>query len=75
MKTNVVKVWTDDEAIYILTDKDAVFAERFINYPRLAAAPADERSHYECDNIGIRWEGLDEDLSYRGFMRKEKRIQ
>ena len=72
MKTTIVKVWIDNEAVYIQTNKGEIFNERFADYPRLRTASSSQLSNFECDNIGIRWEELDEDLSYRGFMRKEK---
>ena len=72
MKTTIVKVWIDNEAVYIQTDKGEIFNERFANYPRLRTALPSQRADFEYDNIGIRWEELDEDLSYKGFMKKEK---
>jgi hypothetical protein len=74
MKTAVTKVWTDNEAIYIETDRGDVFSEKFADYPRLATARPAQLAHFECDNIGIHWEELDEDLSYRGFMTDAKRL-
>ncbi|MDR2969474.1 MAG: DUF2442 domain-containing protein [Tannerellaceae bacterium] len=74
MKTTITKVWTDAEAVYIRTNTGDVFGERFADYPRLAAAQPAQLAHFECDNIGIRWEELDEDLSYRGFMTDAKRL-
>ena len=68
MKTKIVKVWTDNKAVYIQTSKGEVFNEQFVNYPRLRTALPSQLSNFEYDNIGIRWEELDEDLSYRGFM-------
>ena len=67
MKTKIHKVWIDDEAVYIQTNKGEVFNEQFANYPRLHTASPLQRSNFEYDNIGIRWKELDEDLSYRGF--------
>jgi hypothetical protein len=75
MKIQVVKVWTDNDAVYILTGDGDVFGERFADYSRLATATTSEREHFECDNIGIHWGKLDEDLSYRGFMTEGKRIR
>ena len=72
MKTTIVKVWIDNEAVYIQTNKGEIFSERFANYPRLHTALPSQLADFECDNIGVRWEKLDEDLSYRGFMKKEK---
>ena len=69
MKTKVVKVWIDNEAVYIQTSKGKVFNERFADYPRLREALPLQRANFEYDNMGIRWEELDEDLSFNGFMR------
>ena len=72
MKTTIVKVWIDNDAVYIQTNKGKIFNERFSDYPRLLAALPTQRSNFEYDNIGIHWQELDEDLSYRGFMQREK---
>ena len=69
----IVRVWTDDNAVYIETDKGEIYNEKFSDYPRLRYAIPSQRSNFECDNIGIRWKELDEDLSYNGFMRKPAR--
>ena len=70
-KTEIVKIWIDSEAVYIQTNKGDVFNEQFANYPRLRTASHSQLANYEYDNIGIRWEELDEDLSYRGFMKQK----
>ena len=69
----VVRVWIDDNAVYIETDQGEVYSEQFYDYPRLRYAIPSQRSNFECDNIGIHWEELDEDLSYNGFFRKSAR--
>ena len=73
MKTTVTKVWADAEAVYIRTDSGEVYGERFADYPRLAHAEPAQLARFDSDNIGIHWEDLDEDLSYRGFMTESKR--
>ena len=70
MKQKIVKVWIDDKAVYIETGQGKVYSELFSDYPRLRHATPAQRSKFEYDNIGIRWDELDEDLSYVGFMRK-----
>ena len=72
MKTWIIKVWIDKDAVYIQTDKGEIFNERFADYPRLRTALPSQLANFEYDNIGIRWEELDEDLSYKGFMTQEK---
>jgi hypothetical protein len=71
MKTTIVKVWIDNEAVYIQTNKGEIFNERFADYPRLRTALPAQRANFEYDNIGIRWDELDEDLSFSGFMKKQ----
>jgi len=72
MKATVDKVWIDKEAVYIQTKKGKIYNERFADYPRLSNASSLQLSKFEYDNIGIRWDELDEDLSYKGFLMKEK---
>ena len=72
MKTSIVKVWIDNDAVYIQTNKGKIFNERFSDYPRLRVALPSQRANFEYDNIGVRWQELDEDLSYKGFMQKRK---
>ena len=70
MKRKIVKVWIDSDAVYVQTDKGEIFKEWFADYPRLRAASLSQLADFEYDNIGIRWEKLDEDLSYKGFFSK-----
>ena len=66
----IIRVWTDDHAVYIETNRGEIYSERFSDYPRLRSAIPSQRANFEYDNIGIHWKELDEDLSYTGFMRK-----
>jgi len=38
-------------------------------YPRLKAATAAQRAHYEIMPMGIHWPDIDEDLSVAGMMK------
>jgi hypothetical protein len=38
-------------------------------YPRLRAATAAQRAHYEIMPMGIHWPDIDEDLSVAGMMK------
>ena len=70
MRQKVIKVWIDDQAVYIKTVNGEIYSEQFCDYPRLYHAIPTQRINFEYDNIGIHWEELDEDLCYDGFMRK-----
>ena len=72
MNTTIVKVWIDNETVYIHTNKGEIFKEYFADYPRLKEASQLQRANFEYDNIGIHWKELDEDLSFKGFMHKKR---
>jgi hypothetical protein len=71
METNLNRVWTDDMAIYIETSNGKIFSEKFEDYPRLRNATPAQRAAFEYNNVFIRWEELDEDLSIEGFMKNK----
>lgn len=64
----VVKLWFEDEKIFILTDDDRELWQSLLWYPRLLNATLQQRQNYEIDNSGIRWEELDEDMSLESFL-------
>jgi hypothetical protein len=72
MSTKIDRVWIDDTAVYIRTDAGEIFSEKFADYQRLRNATAKQRAAFTCNNIGIRWDELDEDLSFEGFMQGDK---
>jgi hypothetical protein len=74
MKTTIKKVWTDNSAIYILTNGNQIYRELFSDYPRLRSATNKQLANYEYDNIGIHWDDVDEDLSFYGFITEKKKI-
>jgi hypothetical protein len=69
MEPIVKKVWTDEQSVFIQTSDGKIYAQRFADYPLLRKATASQRARFEYDNFGIRWENIDEDLSYQGFMK------
>ena len=66
----ITEVRVDDIAVYIKTSEGKVFSEKFEDYPRLRHATAAQRAVFEYNDMYIRWEELDEDLSIAGFMKK-----
>lgn len=63
----IIKIWTDSEAIWIETSDGKIAYEKFTDYTRLREATLAERDNYEHDAFGIHWPDLDEDLSFDGF--------
>ncbi|WP_251624061.1 DUF2442 domain-containing protein [Odoribacter lunatus] len=72
MKIDVVKVWVDDIHVNIETSDGQIKSEKIADYYRLRNATAEQRQHFEYDNMGIHWSELDEDLSYEGFFHSKE---
>jgi hypothetical protein len=62
------KLWFADEKIFILTDDSRELWQSLLWYPRLKRATEEQRMKYEYDEIGIRWEEIDEDMSLESFL-------
>lgn len=68
----VEKIWLTDDAVWIRTADGKEACEKFIDYPRLRYATAEQRANYEADEYGLHWEEIDEDLSFEGFFEKKE---
>ena len=74
VKTDImkaVKLWFDDSKIFIETDSGDVKSQSFKWYPLLKKATEIERKDYSFTDEGIRWEKLDEDISFESFTYDE----
>ena len=65
----VDKIWITDTEVWIQTADGSKACEKFDDYPRLRYATPEQRASYTTDLYGIRWEELDEDLSFECFFR------
>lgn len=73
MKEIIVdKVWLTDTAVWIRTVDGAEAYEEFADYQRLKFATQEQRANFTVNKFGIRWEELDEDLSFEGFFHEKK---
>ena len=70
-KNEIKNVWLTDESVYIETIDGRKAKELFSEFPRLRFATAEQRKEYTLGHFGIRWETLDEDLSYDGFFHNK----
>ena len=68
----IEKIWITDAEIWIRTSDGRQACEKFDDYPRLRYATPEQRANYTSDIFGIRWEELDEDLSFEGFFKQKK---
>lgn len=66
----IEKIWLTEDAVWIKTADGREACEKFDDYPRLRYATSEQRANYTADSWGIRWEDIDEDLSFEGFFNK-----
>lgn len=67
METKINKIWFDHGRIYGQTDDGRTLWQSLLYYKRLLYATEEQRSHYRMNAFGIRWEELDEDISFESF--------
>lgn len=63
----IVKLWFTDGRIYVENDKGDTLYQSLKFYPRLLVATDEQRADYEFEPFGIRWDNIDEDMSYESF--------
>lgn len=67
----IEKIWLTEDTVWIRTIDGREACEKFDDYPRLLYATSEQRANYTADSWGIRWEDIDEDLSFDGFFNKQ----
>ncbi|MDR0863622.1 MAG: DUF2442 domain-containing protein [Candidatus Symbiothrix sp.] len=67
----IKKLWFDNEKIFVLTDDEKQLWQSLLWYPRLQNATQEQRNNYRITNTGIRWEEIDEDMSFESFFYDE----
>lgn len=63
----ITNIWFDNNRIYGRTDDGRVLWQSLLYYKRLMSATDDERNDYHINAFGIRWEKIDEDVSFESF--------
>lgn len=73
-EVRAVKVWFDDDNIWLGLEDGRQVSTPLAFYPRLLNATKEQRENYEFigPGIGIHWEDLDEDLSVEGIVLGRK---
>lgn len=75
MDMTIKKLWFEDKKIFIQTVDDRILWQSLLWYPRLINATGEERDHYRINRFGIRWENIDEDISFESFTYDEPEPQ
>lgn len=75
-KDDIEKVWLTDTAVWLRTKDGREAYEEFDLFPRLKWATEEQRENFTLKHYGIRWNDVDEDLSYEGFFyeKSENRL-
>lgn len=68
---NIRKLWFADNRIYIQTTEGEVLYQSLLFYPRLLHATPEQLADCELWDEGIRWDTLDEDVSFESFRYPE----
>lgn len=65
----IVKVWFDDNQIYIATDQNKSYGRPLEFFPLLKEATDAQREAYKINKFGdaLRWEEIDEDIHISSF--------
>jgi len=73
-EVRALKVWFDDDNIWLGLEDGRQVSAPLAFYPRLLNGTKEQRENYEFigPGIGIHWEDLDEDLSVEGIVLGRK---
>ena len=71
----IEKLWFADKKIFILTADGKQFWQSLLWYPRLLHSTPAQRMSFQYDEIGIRWEEIDEDMSVESFLYEDPEPQ
>ena len=66
-KEDIDQIWLTETAVWLRRKDGREAYEEFELFPRLKYATKEQREDYELNHYGIRWDEIDEDLSYEGF--------
>jgi len=67
MKTELDKLWFDDNKIFIHTKEGETLWQSLLWYRRLLDATEGQRNNYYTSFSGIHWPDIDEDISFESF--------
>lgn len=67
----IQEIWFDSSHIYGRDENGREYSQSLAWYPRLKAAPDEERRRYTFGLDGIHWRALDEDISFESFTYDE----
>ena len=66
------KVWFSDDKLFILSQDNEELWQSLLWYPRLKLATDLQRESFRLTPFGIRWEEIDEDVSFESFTYEDR---
>lgn len=66
------KVWFSEDKIFILSQDNEELWQSLLWYPRLKLASKLQRESFRLTPFGIRWDEIDEDVSFESFTYEDK---
>ena len=63
----ITKIWFEGNRLYGATDDGRTLWQSLLYYRRLLNATEEERNSYNMNAFGIRWDCIDEDVSFDSF--------
>jgi hypothetical protein len=66
------KVWFSEDKIFILSQDNEELWQSLLWYPRLKLASKLQRASFRLTPFGIRWDEIDEDVSFESFTYEDK---
>jgi len=66
------KVWFSEDKIYILSQDNEELWQSLLWYPRLKLASELQRESFRLTPFGIRWDDIDEDVSFESFTYEDR---
>ena len=70
-KMKIQEIWFDSYHVYGRDENGREYSQSLVWYPRMNAAPDEERTCYTFGLDGIHWRSLDEDISFWSFTYDE----
>lgn len=69
MENKIIKVWFENDKVFINTLSGEILNHPLEWFPRLLKATEKEKNSFEITPFGIHWNLIDEDLSLEGFYK------
>ena len=62
------KISFDKDNLFLCAENKKIFAQPLSDYPKLMKASVEQRANWKLSKSGIRWEEIDEDISFESFL-------